>query len=80
MTHHCCFADVPQEPVLFAGTIFQNVANGLIGTPHVNATYEEKMRLVEEACRAAYAHDFIVDLPEVSTCYGSVLVTLLTFP
>lgn len=26
---------------------------------------DEKRRLVTEACEAAYAHDFIKDLPEV---------------
>lgn len=27
---------------------------------------EEQMKLVEEACKAAYAHDFVRALPEVS--------------
>ncbi|KAL9093862.1 MAG: hypothetical protein Q9165_003785 [Trypethelium subeluteriae] len=55
---------VQQEPVLFNGTVFENVSYGLVGTDHMNASEEEKMKLVQEACRAAFAHDFICDLPE----------------
>lgn len=55
---------VQQEPVLFSGTIFQNVVNGLIGTPYADASDEKKMELVEEACKAAYAHDFISELTD----------------
>lgn len=48
------------------GSIFQNVSYGLVGTKWENASEEEQMKLVEEACKAAYAHDFIQTLPEVS--------------
>ncbi|KAF7183724.1 hypothetical protein CNMCM7691_004074 [Aspergillus felis] len=54
---------VQQEPVLFSGTIFDNVAFGLVGTPYAEAPYEEKLALVKEACRDAYAHEFIENLP-----------------
>jgi ATP-binding cassette subfamily B (MDR/TAP) protein 1 len=54
---------VQQEPVLFSGTVFENVANGLAGTPLVKLPHEQKMKLVQEACEAAYAHDFIKQLP-----------------
>jgi ATP-binding cassette subfamily B (MDR/TAP) protein 1 len=55
---------VQQEPVLFNGTVFENVVYGLVGTEHVNAAKMDQMKLVEEACKAAFAHDFISDLPE----------------
>ncbi|KAH1862680.1 hypothetical protein KXW42_006259 [Aspergillus fumigatus] len=54
---------VQQEPVLFSGTIFDNVAFGLEGTSYAEAPYEQKLALVKEACRDAYAHEFIENLP-----------------
>ncbi|KAH8907719.1 P-loop containing nucleoside triphosphate hydrolase protein [Coniochaeta sp. PMI_546] len=54
---------VQQEPTLFSGSVFENVANGLAGTPLNDISHEEKMELVQEACKAAYAHDFISLLP-----------------
>ncbi|KAK3489025.1 P-loop containing nucleoside triphosphate hydrolase protein [Neurospora hispaniola] len=55
---------VQQEPVMLEGTVFQNVVNGLAGTSMADLSDEEKQRLVEDACRAAYAHEFIEKLPE----------------
>jgi ATP-binding cassette subfamily B (MDR/TAP) protein 1 len=55
---------VQQEPVLFSGTIFDNVAFGLEGTQFANSSYEQKFSLVKEACQDAYAHDFIEGLPK----------------
>jgi subfamily B ATP-binding cassette protein MsbA len=46
---------VPQEAVLFAGTIFENIRLG-----RMNATEDE----VREAARQAHAHDFILGLPQ----------------
>jgi ABC-type multidrug transport system fused ATPase/permease subunit len=46
---------VPQDVMLFGGTIYENIAYG----KH-NATPEE----VEEAARKANAHDFITSFPE----------------
>jgi ATP-binding cassette, subfamily B (MDR/TAP), member 1 len=54
---------VQQEPILFSGTIFQNVANGFVDDQR-NLPAEEQRRLVEEACMAANAHDFIMEQPE----------------
>ncbi|KAL1901982.1 hypothetical protein Sste5346_001688 [Sporothrix stenoceras] len=55
---------VQQEPVLFNGTVFENIANGLAGTPQADLLSEDdKRHLVMEACQAAYAHDFIERLP-----------------
>lgn len=55
---------VQQEPVLFSGTIFDNVAFGLVGTQYAEASYERKLALVKEACQNAYAHEFIKNLPK----------------
>ncbi|RYP20120.1 hypothetical protein DL765_002962 [Monosporascus sp. GIB2] len=55
---------VQQEPVLFSGTVFDNVAFGLIGTQYAVASYEQKIALVREACENAYAHEFIEKLPK----------------
>lgn len=55
---------VQQEPVLFSGTVFDNVAYGLMGTVHENDTQENKMELVQKACEAAFAHEFIDQLPQ----------------
>lgn len=55
---------VQQEPVLFNGTVFENIANGLVGTPWEHATVEEQQKRVEQAADFAFAHDFISKLPE----------------
>ncbi|KAL3461207.1 ATP-binding cassette multidrug transport protein [Aspergillus heterothallicus] len=55
---------VQQEPTLFNGSVFENVAYGLAGTEHINASKEEQLEKVVEACKAAYAHEFIENLPE----------------
>jgi ATP-binding cassette, subfamily B (MDR/TAP), member 1 len=54
---------VQQEPVLFRGTVYENVVKGLVGS-QLDLDYEKKRHLVEEACKASNAHDFITDLPE----------------
>ncbi|KAK9463541.1 P-loop containing nucleoside triphosphate hydrolase protein [Lipomyces oligophaga] len=55
---------VSQEPTLFAVTVYENIAFGLFGTPYENASEDEKMKLVVEACKQANAWDFIQTLPE----------------
>jgi subfamily B ATP-binding cassette protein MsbA len=45
---------VPQETFLFGGTVRENIAYGRSGASQAE---------IEEAARAAYAHDFIVALP-----------------
>ncbi|RYC77407.1 hypothetical protein BFJ63_vAg19719, partial [Fusarium oxysporum f. sp. narcissi] len=52
------------EPVLFSGTVFQNVELGLTATELAALPLEEKEKMVHEACKAAFAHDFIQKLPE----------------
>jgi ATP-binding cassette subfamily B (MDR/TAP) protein 1 len=58
---------VEQQPQLFNASIFDNIAYGLIGTDKEHAPMEEKLLLVEEACREARAFDFIQNLPKVSS-------------
>ncbi len=55
---------VSQEPVLFATTIAENVAYGLVNTKYEHVAPEAKMDLVKQACVIANAHEFICDLPE----------------
>ena len=54
---------VSQEPTLFATTIKENVAHGLIGTKYEHATEEEKFTLIKEACVKANADGFINNMP-----------------
>lgn len=54
---------VQQEPVLFRGTVFQNVAKGFVGA-QLELPQEKQLELVKEACRQSNAHDFIMELPE----------------
>jgi ATP-binding cassette subfamily B (MDR/TAP) protein 1 len=55
---------VQQEPVLFNATVFHNVVYGLVGTPYEKVPEEEQMKLVKEACRSSFAHEFIENLPD----------------
>jgi ATP-binding cassette subfamily B (MDR/TAP) protein 1 len=48
---------------LFRGSVFDNIAHGLVGTPLENAPKTEQMTHVVEAARIAYADDFISQLP-----------------
>ncbi|KAI9146794.1 ABC multidrug transporter MDR5 [Paramyrothecium foliicola] len=54
---------VQQEPVLFNDTIFNNVAQGLVGTVHEHADERTRRDMVAKACRDANAADFIETLP-----------------
>ncbi|EPE03869.1 abc transporter [Ophiostoma piceae UAMH 11346] len=55
---------VQQEPFLFNDTIFKNVAFGLVGTPWEDESEDEKRRRVEDACREAFADEFVARLPQ----------------
>ncbi|KAH6629396.1 lipid A export ATP-binding/permease protein-like protein msbA [Boeremia exigua] len=55
---------VQQEPFLFNDTIFNNVAFGLCGTQMQDLSKDEKTKMVEEACREAYAEEFVLKLPQ----------------
>ncbi|KAI1045107.1 hypothetical protein LB505_011911 [Fusarium chuoi] len=54
---------VQQEPVLFQGTIFDNIRSGLTGTAWEDAPVGEQMHHVEGAAKLAFAHEFISKLP-----------------
>jgi ATP-binding cassette subfamily B (MDR/TAP) protein 1 len=49
---------------LFQGSVYDNIAYGLVGTPWENAPREEKLSRVQEAARIAFAHDFVSELPQ----------------
>lgn len=55
---------VQQEPVLFNGTVFENISHGLAGTTWEQDSAEDKMKRVVEASKLAFAHDFISQLPK----------------
>lgn len=55
---------VQQEPFLFNETIYKNVSNGLIGTIWEDESEEKKREMVEEACKEAFADEFIHKLPQ----------------
>ncbi|KAK0616812.1 P-loop containing nucleoside triphosphate hydrolase protein [Immersiella caudata] len=62
---------VQQEPFLFNDTIYRNVEFGLIGTEWEDADAETKKELVKQACKEAYADEFINRLPDgYSTSVG----------
>lgn len=44
--------------------MFENIANGLVGTAWEQVSHEEQMAKVEEAAKFAFAHEFISNLPE----------------
>ncbi|GKU07403.1 unnamed protein product [Fusarium langsethiae] len=52
---------VQQEPVLFRGTVFENVSKGFTDNQKA-LPIEEQRKLVQEACEASYAHEFIQNL------------------
>ncbi|KAI3559291.1 ATP-binding cassette sub-family B member 5 [Colletotrichum abscissum] len=55
---------VQQEPVLFNGTVFENIINGLVGTPCETASKEDQMERVRQAAKIAFADEFITNLTE----------------
>ncbi|PNY28035.1 Multidrug resistance protein 1B, partial [Tolypocladium capitatum] len=61
---------VQQEPFLFNDTIYSNVANGLVGSGWEHEPEDKKRELVREACREAFADEFIDKLPKG---YGTVV-------
>jgi ATP-binding cassette, subfamily B (MDR/TAP), member 1 len=51
---------------VFDGSVLENVKMGLQGTPSATLPEPMQIKLVEEACKSAFAHEFIQRLPEVS--------------
>jgi ATP-binding cassette subfamily B (MDR/TAP) protein 1 len=56
---------VQQEPFVFNDTIFANVAYGLVGSKYENEDETGKRAMVQEACKEAFADEFITRLPLV---------------
>jgi ATP-binding cassette subfamily B (MDR/TAP) protein 1 len=44
--------------------VFENISDGLVGTQWESSDREVKLRLVEDAAKTAFAHDFIQRLPQ----------------
>ncbi|PQE27121.1 putative leptomycin B resistance pmd1 protein [Rutstroemia sp. NJR-2017a WRK4] len=55
---------VQQEPFIFNDTIAKNVEYGLIGSEWEKADAETKKKLVVEACKEAFADEYITKLPQ----------------
>ncbi|CAG8821772.1 34118_t:CDS:2, partial [Racocetra persica] len=55
---------VSQEPVLFKATIAENVSYGLVSSIYENLSDNEKREMIENACKMANAHDFIMNFPD----------------
>lgn len=55
---------VQQEPFLFNETIYTNIAYGLIGSKYNEEDQATKRAMVEEACKEAFADEFIRRLPQ----------------
>ena len=56
---------VQQDPFLFNDTIYKNVEYGLIGTEWEYEPMSVKKKLVKQACKEAFADEFIARLPGV---------------
>lgn len=69
---------VQQEPFIFNDTIYKNVEQGLIGSPWENENAETKRKLVIEACKEAFADEYIIKLPLVCVLMSNQ-VARLTF-
>ncbi|TQV90319.1 multidrug resistance protein 1 [Cordyceps javanica] len=55
---------VQQEPFLFNESIYVNVSNGLVGTQWEHEPEDKKREMVKEACKEAFADEFIDKLPK----------------
>lgn len=56
---------VQQEPFLFNDSIYTNVMHGLVGTRWEHEPLEVKQELARDACKEAFADEFVDRLPEV---------------
>lgn len=51
---------VGQEPVLFTGSVYDNIKNGLAGSQYEDADKHVQREMVIQAAKTAHAHDFIM--------------------
>lgn len=68
--YHEQISIVQQEPILFAGTIRDNILYGLDMT---NKTELEIIAMMDEAAQMASAYDFVHDLSAFPLCYETVV-------
>ncbi|CAI9633473.1 unnamed protein product [Alternaria burnsii] len=54
---------VHQEPVLFNGTVLENIIHGLVATRWQNEPRQKQIHRAVDAAKLAFAHDFIMQLP-----------------
>lgn len=50
--------------MLFRGTVFDNIKQGLVGTEWEHSSREQQLRKIQNAAKISFAHDFITELPE----------------
>lgn len=60
---------VQQDNILFDASIYKNVEYGLVGTPWEYADPSVKSRMIKDACKDAFAEDFISRLPDVGSLF-----------
>jgi ABC-type multidrug transport system fused ATPase/permease subunit len=63
---------VEQEPFLFNDSVYNNICFGLIGSKWENESEDKKMELIIEACKEAFADEFIERLPLVTLFFISL--------
>lgn len=68
--YHSQIAIVQQEPILFSGTIGENITYGLDLTGKSHQEIEEMM---DDACRKSSAYDFIHDIDLFPDVYDTVV-------
>lgn len=61
-----------QDNVLFNTSILKNIEYGLVGTEWEHAHANIKAVMIRDACRDAFADEFISRLPDVCTCATSL--------
>lgn len=61
---------VSQEPVLFSGTIWDNI---LYGFDHKNLTKDQLQEMVDDACKQSNAYDFIHNTEQFPSEYDTVV-------
>lgn len=67
---------VQQEPFIFNDTIAKNVEYGLVGSQWENADAKIKRELVEQACKEAFADEYISRLPLVRETLPNALILI----